>query len=184
MITMALVGRTQDIKGHQIALKALAKIKNLKIHLFFFVKDLEEYPDELISIKQIMEDDQLGNRVTITDFLPDLGDTLSLIDFGIIPSLASEVNCRVVVEFFSLAKPVIVFPTGSLPEVVKHNLSGLVCAHKTSDSLAEAIQTLANQCDFREKLAENAFLEYKTRFSLSVLADKTLNFYKKCSPRS
>ena len=183
-ITMALVGRTQDIKGHQIALKALAKIKSLKIHLFFLVKDLEEYPDELVNIKQIIEDEELGKQVTVTDFLPDLGDTLSLIDFGIIPSLASEVNCRVAVEFFSLAKPVIVFPTGSLPEVVKHNLSGLVCAHKTSDSLAESIQTLANRCDFRAKLAENALLEYQNRFSLSVLANKTLNFYKMCSPHS
>jgi len=183
-ITMALVGRTQDIKGHQIALKALAKIKNLKIHLFFFVKDLEEYPKELIVLKEIIEDEQLGGQVTITDFLPDLGDTLSFVDFGIIPSLASEVNCRVAVEFFSLAKPVIVFPTGSLPEVVKHEVSGLVCSHKTSDSLAESIQTMANQCDFRAKLAENAFLEYQTRFSLSVLADKTLNFYKKCTPQS
>ena len=180
-IAIALVGRTQDIKGHQKALKALAKLNDLNVHLFFLVKDLDEFPNELISLKQFIKTKQLTDKVTITDFLPDLGNVLSMVDFGIIPSLASEVNCRVAVEFFSLGKPIIVFPTGSLPEVVKHHVSGLVCADKTSESLAEAIQILAANCELRTKLAENAILEYQSRFSLSILAEKTLNFYRVCA---
>ncbi len=181
-VTFALVGRTQDIKGHLKALKALAKLNtnDLKLHLFFLVKDLDEFPTELVALKQFIEANQLTKKVTITDFLPDLGNVLSLIDFGIIPSLASEVNCRVAVEFFSLGKPVIVFPTGSLPEVVRHDVSGLVCADKTSGALAVAIQKLAGNCELRAKLAENALLEFQNRFKLSILVDKTLNFYKVC----
>lgn len=181
-ITIALVGRTQDIKGHHQALEALSMLKSSKIHLFFFIKDLAEYPEELEDLRRIIDTENLTNLVTITDFLPELGDVLSLVDIGIVPSLASEVNCRVAVEFFSLGKPVVAFSTGSLPEVIKHNYSGLICEDKTSKSLMGAIKLLLNDSSLRLKMGKNALLEYQTRFNLSALTTKTLNFYKKCDP--
>ncbi|MBU3916080.1 glycosyltransferase family 4 protein, partial [bacterium] len=122
----ALLGRTQKVKGHLVLLKSMRLLESLPIHLLFLIKDLDEFPEELKEINSFIQLNGLKDKVTILGFQKKLGEIMTCVDCGVIPSLASEVNCRVAVEFFSLGIPVIAFPTGTLPDIIRHKKNGFL----------------------------------------------------------
>ena len=183
-LVLALLGRAQRVKGHLIMLSALAKMSTHNIHLLFLVKDLDEFPEELQSINEFITHHGLKDQVTILGFQEDLHEILSCVDFGVIPSTDSEVNCRVAVEFFSLGIPVMAFPTGSLPELISHKTNGYLCAEKSEQELIRAIQWILDNRFALPNLGTNARKSYQDNYTLEQLAKKTLEFYRICATRN
>lgn len=179
-VTLSLLGRTQPIKGHLVLLEALHLTANPKLHVIFLVKDLAEYPDEMRQIEDYIDANQLQGQVTILGFRHDLGSVFSVIDCGVIPSLESEVNCRVCVEFFSAGIPVISFPTGTLPDIVEHKKNGYLCREKSANGLAQALMwAYENRIELQQS-GERAQQDYMEKYSLERLAADTLSFYETC----
>ena len=69
------------------------------------IKDLEEFPEELSELKRTIQYYHLEHCISISGKQASLEKALSNTHVGIIPSLSSEVICRVAVEFFSLGIP-------------------------------------------------------------------------------
>jgi glycosyltransferase involved in cell wall biosynthesis len=177
---LALLGRTQRVKGHMLLLEAFKLLKNKPLHLIFLVKDLEEYPDVLEEIRHYTDKHQLQERITILGFQKDLGAVMAKIDCGVIPSLSSEVNCRVCVEFFSAEIPVITFPTGTLPDIVSHGKNGYLCREHTVSELVRGIEWMLEHPAEFNQAKKKALEDYRTRFTLESLATETMNFYQTC----
>ncbi|MGK0290830.1 MAG: glycosyltransferase involved in cell wall biosynthesis [bacterium] len=172
---MALIGRTQTVKGHMVLLEALDKIKEKSLHLLFLVKDLDEYPEELKELEAFIKNHNLEKQVTILGFREDLGDILRTIDFVVVPSWDSEVNCRVTVESFSMGIPVIAFPTGSLPEVIEHQKTGYICEEKSREELIKGLEWINNE-ERLQVLSKQAQEAYQNRFSLDTIYTETNAF--------
>lgn len=177
---IALLGRTQPVKGHMVLLESFASIPEKDLQLLFLVKDLDEYPEQLEKIKAFIRCHGLEERVTIQGFQSSLEKVFKVIDCGVIPSLESEVNCRVCVEFFSAGIPVIAFPTGTLPDIIEHGKNGYLCGQKTSDSLKKGLQWFRQLGDGYPDIGENALKDYQERYTLEKLAGNTLEFYENC----
>ena len=180
---MALLGRTQHIKGHLTLLRAITRIQQFTFHLLFLVKNLDEFPDELRTIKRYIEEHNLTDRVSILGFQKNLPETLKCVDIGLIPSLSSEVNCRVAVEFFSLGIPIVAFPTGSLPDIIQHQENGYLCTEKNEESLLMGLQWMLENQALLPTLGANAQNTYIENYTLEILAEKTLEFYRFCMSR-
>lgn len=178
---MALLGRTQRVKGHMLLLQALTLLKQVDLHLLFLVKDLEEYPEELEEIKDFIQRHGLEKRVSILGFQKKLGEVMSIIEAGVIPSTASEVNCRVAVEFLSCSIPVVSFATGTLPEVITHGDNGYICEDKTAPALARCITDLFGEKQHYLDLKEKALHSYEERFTLDTFYKETMAFYTDCA---
>ncbi len=176
----ALLGRTQQVKGHLPLLQAFIQLETSSAHILFLVKDLEEFPDVLTEIETFIEINQLKNKVTILGFQKQLGSILETVHCGVIPSLESEVNCRVCVEFFSMGIPVIAFPTGTLPDIVSHRKNGYLCEEKSVFELVKAMNwALEDNVEF-DKAKQNALNDYQEKYTLESLATETLAFYQHC----
>jgi glycosyltransferase involved in cell wall biosynthesis len=175
-----LLGRTQKVKGHLLLLDAITELVGSDIHLLFLVKDLEEFPEELEVIRNFIKQNHLESRVKILGFQKDLQAVLSVVDFGVIPSLASEVNCRVCVEFFSMGIPVISFPTGTLPDIVRHKKNGYLCKEKSASELISGINWVLNSHGDDSQIRKQALHDYETRYTLGKMAEETLKFYERC----
>lgn len=175
-----LLGRTQPVKGHMEALEALRLMNYPKPHYLFLVKDLEEFPDTMKKIDTYLKEHVLEDHVTILGFRPDLGEILKTVNAAIIPSLDSEVNCRVTVEMFSMGIPVIAFPTGTLPELIENHKTGMITTDKTPDALKEAMNWFMEYPERFQTLGENAETDYREKYTLDTLYKETLNFYKDC----
>lgn len=179
-LVIALLGRTQKVKGHDVALSALKAVEDRRLHLLFLVKDLDEFPVELSTIRDYIQQNNLTDQVTILGFQEQLSAVLSTVDCAIIPSLSSEVNCRVCVEFFSLGIPVIAFPTGTLPDLIDHRQNGFLCDDRDSSSLAAALKWVLENPEEVDRSGAKALNDYNQHYTLENLAEKTVAFFQQC----
>ncbi len=177
---LTLLGRTQRVKGHQILLDCMRHFKNEPLHLLFLVKDLEEFPEELQLLQNSIAEYGLQHQVTILGFQKDLGRILSITDIGVIPSLSSEVNCRVAVEFFSLGIPVLAFPTGTLPDLIRDKENGYLTQDKNESELVEGIQWMASDKERLQQMGKEAHNNYLELYTLEKMTHETLLFYDLC----
>ena len=80
---------------------------------------------------------------------------------------------------YGFKKPVVVTDVGSLPEIVDEGVTGLIVPPKNPEALAEAIVKLLKDDKLRKGMGENAYRKLKEDLSWDIVAEKTLEVYKK-----
>ena len=175
-VVLAVVGRVQPEKGHALLLEAFARIAPAHGRAVLLVVDKAlDDPPALRERLQVRQSELgLDGRVRWLGFRDDVRQVMGLAHVGVIPSIASEVNCRVAVEFFSAGVPVAAFPTGALPEVVEEGVSGRIARDHTTEALAAALEPLLADAALRERLGAGARRRAETRFSRERFLAETL----------
>ena len=114
-----------------------------------------------------------------TGFMPDedLNRFTTIADCAVFPSLYEPFGI-VVLESFASFVPVVVSDAGGLPEVVRHEETGIVTQKKNSDSLAWGILEILENPDYGKTLAHNAYDDLFERFHWSKLAKQTIEVYQ------
>lgn len=133
-LNFLLIGRFDKVKGHEYLINAYlnAKIKiPSQLILLGYKANLnpsELYTNQLPNFgsgktsKDIffLESEKENKQVFIVERkINNIHELLSVVSFGVIPSLDSEVICRVGVEFLQSSIPVIYSSAGALREVFK-----------------------------------------------------------------
>ncbi|MCP4363881.1 MAG: glycosyltransferase family 4 protein, partial [Planctomycetes bacterium] len=85
--------------------------------------------------------------------------------------------CRAVREAMAMGLPIIAARRGMLPEIVEHEMNGLV-VDDTPENLAEAIERLASDESLRRRMAETSRRLAIERFSLDKEAQDVEAVYK------
>ncbi len=179
-LLLAIVGRLYPEKGHAALLSALNSLvrRQPKVLLAIFAKSAPGEDPERPALERQVRQAGLEDHVRFVGFREDIRQAMGWADIGVIPSLASEVNCRVAVEFFSVGTPVVAFPTGALPEVVEHERSGLVTASPDEAELAAALARLAADEGLRVRLGKGARQQAEHRFSPQGFLAETLDLFE------
>ena len=129
-LTFLIVGRFDPVKGHDIALQSFLSsgLKN-DVQLVFIGKSenieasslLKKYQNEYDSFIEEQNEYYLqrnNKRIFIIDRkIDDIYQIMENVHFGLITSLASEVICRVGVEFLQCGIPCLYTKAGALQEV-------------------------------------------------------------------
>jgi glycosyltransferase involved in cell wall biosynthesis len=108
----------------------------------------------------------------------DIRQLMGFADVGVVSSVESEVICRVAVEFFSVATPVVAFPTGCLPEIIRHGENGYLAETKTADSLTEELRKILANPELCERLGQGARRDAETRFNPKIMLTETLKVFE------
>jgi glycosyltransferase involved in cell wall biosynthesis len=77
----------------------------------------------------------------------------------------------------AMGKPVIVADRGMLPELVDHEVSGLV-VRDTSDGLAQAVLRLLRDAELRQSLGKAAYGKAHHEFRLDRQVEAVEEFYQ------
>jgi glycosyltransferase involved in cell wall biosynthesis len=72
----------------------------------------------------------------------------------------------VILEAFSAGTPVVAYPSGGIPELIRHDDTGWLTARSDHQSLAESIERLLSDAELRMRLARNGRREWESRFRL------------------
>jgi glycosyltransferase involved in cell wall biosynthesis len=99
-------------------------------------------------------------------------------DVGVVSSVESEVICRVAVEFFSVGTPVVAFPTGCLPEIIRHEYNGMLTNLKTAEALTEELRKILANPELCERLSRGARHDAETRFNPQIMLAETLKVFE------
>ena len=122
----------------------------------------------------------LDGRTEFTGWLESERKRAVLADATIfvLPSYVEGVPMALL-EAMSLGLPVIATPVGGVPEIVTHEVDGLLVPPGDVAALAAAIARLMNEPQLRERLGRAARETIATRFSLDTSVEQLLGFYRR-----
>jgi glycosyltransferase involved in cell wall biosynthesis len=173
---VGIVGRLSPVKGHQYFIQAADHVlKSLPRVTFIICGE-----DAQISVQQLKDAVRGTNIEENFRFLgrvKDVREIISLFDVGVVSSVGSETICRVALEYMSMGKPVVGTNVNAIPEVVQHQLNGLVVEPKNPQELASAINELLRDKDKRKRFGEKSRGIVMEKFTLDVFARKTEEVY-------
>jgi glycosyltransferase involved in cell wall biosynthesis len=179
-VLLAIVGRAFPEKGHDRLIDALAMVRLRHPQAALLIAD-KGYADEATHKSRLqaqIAELKLEPHVRWLGFREDVRKVMACADYGVIPSLSSEMNCRVAMEFFSAGTPVVAFPTGALPEVVEDNVTGIVTRDKSPESLAGVLGSLIGNAGLRPLMARHARDAVLKRFSKERFLEETVAVYQ------
>ncbi len=155
MITLGLVARITQVKGHSIAIQTLEILNQRGIHCRLICVG-EESGITQKELYTFAEQHHCGEQLIFTGRRKDVPAIMQVCDVGIIPSLDSEYTVRTSLEWLASGKPIITSNVGSLPEITEPDY-GESIPPKDPVALADAIQKISQQLkEMSQKAREKA----------------------------
>ncbi len=177
---LAIVGRTNPVKGHALLFESLRQLLQHAPDTVLLV--CYKHPDpqhpHLLSLQQKVRELEIGRQVRFIGPRDDIRAIMEFADVGVVSSVDSEVICRVAVEFFSVGTPVVAFPTGCLPEIIRPNLNGVLIDTPAIDALSEGLQGLLLDERQLTLLKQGARSDAEKRFSYDHFLAETLEVFE------
>jgi len=123
---------------------------------------------------------QLQNKFIFMTAQKKIEDIMNICDIGVLATL-SEGMPNVLLEFMALGKPVIATDVGGIPELITHEVNGLLFFKQSTTELTEHIMTLLKSNNKRQYLGDNAVKTIKNCFSFKKMTEEYVKIYKKFS---
>jgi len=177
---LAVVGRIRPVKGQRILLKSLSQLLTEFPDLVLLIpyRDTTSNEPEMQALQNDIRRFKLEAHVRLITMREDIRQLMGFADVGVVSSVESEVICRVAVEFFSVATPVVAFPTGCLPEIIRHGENGYLAETQTSESLTEELRKILANPELCERLGQGARHDAETRFNPQIMLTETLKVFE------
>lgn len=134
-------------------------------------------------VPRIARSPALAGRVHLLGFRSDVLGLVQQFDLFVMPS-RNEALGRALLESMSLGVPPFVTDVGGLPEVVRHDIDGMVFPSEDADALARMIQALAADPARRRRYSESARRRVIEAFDVDVTVDETLAVYREVTTPS
>ncbi len=124
----------------------------------------------------------LAGCVTVPGWLDDDGVTAELraADVLVLPSWVENLP-MCVVEAFAHGLAVVCTPVGALPEIVEHEMTGLLVPAKNAPALASALERLLTDPVLRARLGNQARVQHAARFEIGGYVDKLVGVWRGAS---
>lgn len=170
------MGRLGDRKGTFDLLKAL---KNLDKELDPAIKFCFCGDGEIEKVRNIVEDDGLGNRVAYIGWISGEKklELLSKTLIHVLPSYNEGLPMSIL-ETMEMGIPNIASDIDGIPEVIKSGENGILIEAGDIKQLEDAIRTLANNPELCKSYGEKAMRTIKEEYSLDRHIEKLTKIYK------
>ena len=168
------VGRLTAVKAQDDFLRAAQLIAPLHSHFRFVV--VGEGPEER-ALKRLTADLGIEDRVIFTGGRRDAHDLIAAMDVFVLPSLAEGMP-MVLLEAMTLGTPVVAAGVGGVPELIEHNVNGVLVRPRDPRALADACTTLASNQVWARSLAARATETVAERFSQEANGSSVVRTYR------
>lgn len=170
---LAIVGRLDTVKGHDLAIEAMAA-EDLPsdVHLHIVGTGPRE-----TQLRTLAEERRVATRVHFLGFRRNIYDYLTYCQALLMPSLHEGLPYTLL-ETMALGTPIIASRVGGLSEVLEHGATALLIPPGDALSLAQAIMQLRNDTLLCRQLGDNAQRVQRTRYSLETMTKSYLAAYQ------
>lgn len=141
---------------------------------FFIIGDGPLYDE----VKQYISDKRLQNHVIMTGFRSDIPDIIKEIDVFLMTSKTEGLGSTIL-DAFANNIPMVATQAGGIPEVVKHNETGLTAPVKDCQQLAKHVSLLLESQGLSTALSNNAYKLLIKDFTKDQMALSNIEVYKK-----
>ena len=177
---LAVVGRIRPVKGQRVLLQGICEMLSEFPELVLLIpyRDTSENEPEMTALRTDINQLDLKDHVRLIPEREDILQIMEFADLGIVSSVDSEVICRVAMEFFSVATPVVAFPTGCLPEIIYPGQNGMLAKNKTSEALVVEIRNVLSNPELSDRISQGARRDAELRFDPQIMLDKSLEVFE------
>jgi glycosyltransferase involved in cell wall biosynthesis len=174
--TLLFLGHVLRAKGVYDLVRAFAKVANKFPRARLVLGGI----GELAGVQQLAAQLQISERLSCPGWLEPESKSAALASclIFVLPSYAEGMPMALL-EAMSWGLPVIATPVGGIPQVVDHDVSGLLVGAGDTDGLAAQIERLLADPALRERLGANARARIETDFSLRDALERLTAIYKR-----
>ncbi|MCG8490645.1 MAG: glycosyltransferase family 4 protein [Sneathiellales bacterium] len=173
-----LPGRLTRLKGHELLIRSLARLKDRNI-LALFVgagEGREAYRSELNALVRELD---LEGKVQIKDYCSDMPAALMLADVIVSASSVPEGFGRISVEAQAMGRPVIATAHGGSLETVVDGETGWLVPVGDEEAMSKALEyALSMNSDERERVAAKTRQHVTEIFTIDRMCEATLAVYR------
>jgi len=175
------VGLLHPVKGHDVLIRAASLLKrsfpSLRVLIVgeeWFSRD-ESYRKKL---ERLAKDQNLENRIILTGFREDVFDLMRAMDVLVHPAVYPDPLPRTLLEGCALRKAIVATNVGGVPEIVDHDLSGLLIEPSDPEIMASAIGSLLRDKKKAASLASEARRKAERFFSIEQHVESIVAIYE------
>jgi glycosyltransferase involved in cell wall biosynthesis len=107
----------------------------------------------------------LGDRVVFAGFQEDIAEWIPCMDVFVLPSLTEGTPISLL-EAMAYGVPVIASAVGGVPQVIQHGETGILVSPGRPEEIGNGILAMFRDPETRHKLAQNAGVLVRTRYSV------------------
>jgi glycosyltransferase involved in cell wall biosynthesis len=163
-VKVAIAGRIAPEKGHLDFLRAAQVLSGRGLDIQFMVVGAALFSDP--SYERMVRKAAAGTNVEFRGWTADISAVLHEIDVLAVPSSGVECTPRILLEAYAAGTPIVAYPSGGIPEIVRHGDTGILTAHAGHAALASSIEELIADRDLMARLSANGRYEWETRFRI------------------
>jgi glycosyltransferase involved in cell wall biosynthesis len=170
---LVIVGRLETVKGHHVAIGALADASMPPdVNLQIVGTGPSEAPLRALAQKRGVSD-----RVHFLGFRRNVYEYLAHCDVLLMPSLHEGLPYTLL-EGMALGTCIVASRVGGLMEAIEHGVSGLLLPAADPSALASAIRELHDDQELRKRHGEFARQMQRARYSLDAMALRYVEEYR------
>jgi len=175
---IGVIGRIAPEKGQAEFLRAAALLWQRGLRARFVVCGAplfgdRKYYDEVLRLA-------VGLPVEFLDWQEDIGSVMRDLDALVIPS-KQEGMPRVLLEAFSAGVPVVAFPVGGIPEVIKDRSTGFLAHGELAATLKEVLES--DPATVRG-ITHRARSEWERHYTVAMYRERITTLMAQCVPRA
>lgn len=129
------------------------------------------------TIKQLIDELGLSDKVILTGYQQNVGEYLKSFDIFVLSSKKEGLGTSII-DALAVGLPVVATRAGGIPELIEHNSNGVLVDIKNSSLLAKAVIELVSDKNKMAELGNNA-KQSAMKFSIDETIKKNINEYGK-----
>jgi len=165
--SIAQVANFLPWKGHETVIRAAGRLKErvpgLRVSFFGHSKN----PEFDATLRDLVAELQVEESIEFAGFREDVLELLPSFD-GMVLASQGEPFGLVLIEAMRAGVPVIASNAGGVPEIVTHDLDGLLFEVDDDEALADRIDQLAHDPALADRLRAQGFATARDRFSIDA----------------
>jgi len=166
--TAVVPARLVPEKGHRYLIEAVKRMNNKPQVLFVGGGPAEADIKSKVQKAKLEKDIILQPALSQKELIP----VVQAADLIIVPSV-SEGFGLAIAEAMAMSRPVLASNVGGIPELIEHEVSGILVPSKEPFALAQALTLLMSDDSLRSRLGSEARRQAVEKFSLKAIADAT-----------
>jgi len=174
-----LPGRLSQLKGHEIFIEALSRIKK-EPFIAICVGDCDESSSFTQKLRSKIQRNELNDKVKLVGHCSDMPAAFMVADVVVSATSGQpEAFGKVAVEAMAMSKPVVSTRHGGSLETIIDNVTGWFVAPSNPPEMAEAIQRLLHNRELLAEAGQRGRSWVLENFTAFRMCEKTLALYKK-----
>ena len=130
------------------------------------------------SVEEYVNEKNLSQSIFFLGFVDDVSDVFKHISLLLMTSKKEGLGSAILEAFYHRV-PVVATSAGGIPEIVKHEETGMLASVSNFREAARHVETVLAQPQLGSELAENGYRLVNEVFKSSRMAEETLAVYKR-----